>query len=559
MSSVTVQETAVSVSVGDAAPSIVVVPSAATLSVSVSGGRGDIGPPGPESDNYEHSTGVVWGLGLAVNGADPKKLDILPGAAVFIDNFTTPGTTVRSELSLPDGIVGITPDWGTGGRHPVYVTLDKTGTVYQSIAAPSLADLADYTYIGVFSCTPSTTTIEAVYQYQFGAVNSITRFEQFSVCLGSFNIYGNVYGPAVATPTLGLRRSAGQIFRVGSNMGTLPKVPDIVNTPATATGQSEVFMSTRHVSGAWAYVPATAVDPENYDNLTDLVPMTPNYWQIKTLFYSPSIVFFQYGQKQYITQSEAENDIFGTIEIYSILPRDFVFRGWLITQQGCTDLNDTAKAKFIPAGKFGLDSPGGSTRTVAVGSDKEISFNDGGVQSGDPDLRWDKNEKTLAIGNPDTLPNNPLALGGAIDGWFQANINNTTEGTEASSDWVATADNGTDSTNYIDVGVNSSIYASGDYPAYAPNDAYLSAESPRILINTIRSGAPIVFATGGVELENIDGYITSSGINLSVGREFMVDGVPVALSTNHPDIFYGTGAPPSASGLVDGTMFFKYE
>jgi hypothetical protein len=37
-----------------------------------------------------------------------------------------------------------------------------------------------------------------------------------------------------------------------------------------------------------------------------------------------------------------------------------------------------------------------------------------------------------------------------------------------------------------------------------------------------------------------------------------VDGAPVAMAANRPLIFFGTGSPPSATGLADGTLFFKY-
>jgi hypothetical protein len=183
-----------------------------------------------------------------------------------------------------------------------------------------------------------------------------------------------------------------------------------------------------------------------------------------------------------------------------------------------------------------------------VGVDKEVQFNDGGVIGAASDFKFDKNTKSVIIGIPDALPDNPLAIGRAVNGWLQANIQNTTEGPIASADWVATADNGSDLANYVDMGIDSSIYDSEDYPEYKPNDAYIQAEAPRLLINPNREGSQIVLLTGGSGPEHVRMTVDENGVTLPAAT-------PI---TNRPEIFFGTGSPPSATGLADGTLFFKY-
>jgi hypothetical protein len=194
----------------------------------------------------------------------------------------------------------------------------------------------------------------------------------------------------------------------------------------------------------------------------------------------------------------------------------------------------------------------------AEGVDKDVQFNDAGNIAGNANFKFDKNSNTLSIGIPDALPDNPLALGKSIDSWVQANINNTCEGERASCDWVATADNGTDSTNYMDMGIDSSIYASDDYPFYEPNDGYIQGEVPRIIINPIRDGSSIEFVTGGSDTINHRATIDEDGLTMVAGHIIKIGTEEVAVVTNRPEVFYGTGDPPSATGLADGTLFFKY-
>ena len=79
------------------------------------------------------------------------------------------------------------------------------------------------------------------------------------------------------------------------------------------------------------------------------------------------------------------------------------------------------------------------------------------------------NEKVLIEGGVTSLYNLVRATS-YIDNYTQFNIQNLSSGSNASSDVVATADNGTESDNYIDMGINSSTFTGSIGDA---NDAYL--------------------------------------------------------------------------------------
>ena len=72
-----------------------------------------------------------------------------------------------------------------------------------------------------------------------------------------------------------------------------------------------------------------------------------------------------------------------------------------------------------------------------------------------------------------TLPNTSFQAFTTGNYYMQANQQNLSSGAEASSDWVATADNGTDTENYMDVGIASSGYNYAGFSAVKPNTGYI--------------------------------------------------------------------------------------
>jgi hypothetical protein len=84
-----------------------------------------------------------------------------------------------------------------------------------------------------------------------------------------------------------------------------------------------------------------------------------------------------------------------------------------------------------------------------------------------------------------TLPNTSFQAFVTGNFYMQANQQNLSSGANASSDWVVTADNGTDTTNFMDVGMASSGYNYPDYSATKANDGYV-----------INTGNNLVFVSG---------------------------------------------------------------
>lgn len=99
---------------------------------------------------------------------------------------------------------------------------------------------------------------------------------------------------------------------------------------------------------------------------------------------------------------------------------------------------------------------------------------------------------TLALGT--TSSTTPLTITSSINNFSEINLKNTSAGTVASSDFVITADTGTTTTNFVDVGINSSGNTSGVWGSAL--DGYLYASDNNLWVGTSASGKNLVISAG---------------------------------------------------------------
>jgi len=95
------------------------------------------------------------------------------------------------------------------------------------------------------------------------------------------------------------------------------------------------------------------------------------------------------------------------------------------------------------------------------------------------------NPEALYVWQPSTSSFNVISGKGNLDNYLQLNIQNTNQGTVASSDVVATANNGGENDNYIDMGINSENFAGF---LGGPNDSYLYTHGHNFHIGNINDG-----------------------------------------------------------------------
>jgi len=94
--------------------------------------------------------------------------------------------------------------------------------------------------------------------------------------------------------------------------------------------------------------------------------------------------------------------------------------------------------------------------------------------------------------------------------YVQVHVRNASSGTAASADIVATSDNGTDASNFIDLGINNSTYVDSNWTINGALDGYLYTSNSNLSIGTATS-KPLTFFTGGTLAANERMKIEANG------------------------------------------------
>ncbi len=126
----------------------------------------------------------------------------------------------------------------------------------------------------------------------------------------------------------------------------------------------------------------------------------------------------------------------------------------------------------------------------------------------------------LNVGNNEILfPGVVGQFVGNNQSYLQINLENNNR--NGSSDYVATADVGTDSTNYIDLGIAGSNNFTTGYSSITPLDGYLYVQGNtgqpggNLIIGTLEPQRDVIISVGGMNSENIFArFSTTSGFKL---------------------------------------------
>ena len=113
-----------------------------------------------------------------------------------------------------------------------------------------------------------------------------------------------------------------------------------------------------------------------------------------------------------------------------------------------------------------------------------------------------------------TVTNTPLQVYGNQAGWIEIAVQNSNNNTNASSDLVATANNGDASSYYVNLGINSQNYSDSSWTSTTANGAYLYAQNASLTIGTTTAGKFIQFILNGSLISNIVGKWSASGFGI---------------------------------------------
>ena len=133
----------------------------------------------------------------------------------------------------------------------------------------------------------------------------------------------------------------------------------------------------------------------------------------------------------------------------------------------------------------------------------------------------------LTIGtNPGTSFTNSLAqFFASVNSYAQILAQNSSTGGSASTDFVATADNGTDSTNYVDFGINGSGYSDVTFTIVGADGGYIYSQGGDMAFGAGAAGKAVKFFNGGTLAANEAMRIAPTSNNILIGTTTDTAGV----------------------------------
>jgi hypothetical protein len=205
----------------------------------------------------------------------------------------------------------------------------------------------------------------------------------------------------------------------------------------------------------------------------------------------------------------------GNLFIQSAVSTGNVTGGNLITAGQVVATGNVTGGNINTAGNVNSNQGFFSGNVTVVGtltSTSNIVANTSGIFFGDTVT----GNSAIFAGVPSftTLGTNVVAqFSGNVNSYSQINFENINSGNRASTDYIATADNGTDTTNYADFGINSSTFNDPvNYPGYGPNDSYVHNHGGNLILNPESAGKTIVLMVGGTASSNVVATVSSTGV-----------------------------------------------
>jgi hypothetical protein len=333
------------------------------------GPQGFQGAQGPQGSGSSAGTALTTGvlsvstIGITSSDITNTHFDIGAVEAVVVNSSTNPAAPTITFVHYA-GATNVL-DTLIASCDTTYLYLDSSGVLHQRATDLSNTERRTLVRVGWLD-HPGRTEIEDPEFEPDPAYDAGLQLMDFIESHGSFNIRGNVY--IAGGHNLTLARSEGAVFDNGSSFASNrsdPHVVESVENPAVSfigyyRGSGEVWVSTAE---------RTSIDPEHYDDGSGIlasVPLGKFTAQFVSYYALTDSTDIQYGQDTYDSIGEAYSHLTDPVAIDPYNEAD-VFRGWIIVQQGCTDLTDPNGALFVNGDGVMLGRITGNSMTGAGG------------------------------------------------------------------------------------------------------------------------------------------------------------------------------------------------
>jgi hypothetical protein len=481
--------------------------------------------PDIQRSKWALCTGIITGGQISINASDHTKLDIAAGTALYVDN-SSPNSPVVDTLTW--SMQTVTPVIGGQSLDTlmlvwagIYRSAPGVGTPVFSVGF-SETDRRVVAVLGRLWSNGVNTTITQVGNYQSPAWGWSKKFEDFCVALGgSLNVSGNVFSPYPGA--LRLQKSAGESFRLDGNANANRNSPDLLADAQQIPQTQYIYWACADDSYRNQF--SAYLDPNYYDLGGTRTIVPDGQWTVQRLYYfaGSGLCVVTYGQAVYASMDAAKEGVTTESVVFSPTAQSMfygaVLRGWCILQKGCTDTDPTAgTCAVLAASQFmaGGASGGGASITnhsLLSHLDYASAGHTGFAPSSSPTFLGTITRSGLGL--PAVLPGNAVeAYDTIIGATLQTNVQNLSADGSASSDVVATADNGSNVANFVDMGINSSGYNDSGYTSGGPDDAYLLVVGGNLGVIAGTATKSILFFTGGTTIDKLRATLADAGLTV---------------------------------------------
>lgn len=292
-----------------------------------------------------NSTGIISGGKIvAVNGQTTFNIQSGSGVVVSYDNPINP-TLKNVTITAKNNI---TPAYLNTGIIS-YIAINENDNIVQSAIPFTESQRRSLIILGAIVHS-NLTNINTVNNISYPTISSTNQIHDLYEAIGALNINGNKYTYSGAN--LSIQKSAGSIFKIGSNFVNDWKVPSKIDLPSSIPVTFR-YRSQDGTEGA----DRSSIDPTLYDlnGVLTAIPGSANRASIQriTIFQSGA-TRIQYGQHWYDNKALAIASL--EKESFVVEPNiaeNGIFRGYLVVIKGATNLSDINQAEFFEAGKFG--------------------------------------------------------------------------------------------------------------------------------------------------------------------------------------------------------------
>lgn len=315
------------------------------------------------------STGVLDGLALSINGGDNTTFDVAPGIACFVDYSANPVSPVRSVVQFAGATAQPVTLMAT--ELATYVGLDSAGNLVQQGTPFTNAQRRSIAQIGVLAHS-NQVNLNAVNDVAAPVLAGISQLYDLMTAIGPLNVSGNAI--SASGSNLSIDKSAGTIFKLGSNFQTDPNNPHLATLVALTAPTNLRY----RLSDGTQYADTSVIDPEHYESPLGTLSNVPNndFTVQRIAIFQSNQIRIQYGQHSYNSMNAAERGIVGdAFDVEDNIAENGITLAYLIVQEGTTDLTNPNQAKFLKTSKFGAVTATwtGGSGAITVGTPASVA------------------------------------------------------------------------------------------------------------------------------------------------------------------------------------------